>query len=387
MSAAPNEESMTLHDRRLRILYLMPGDWDWAKQRPHYLAEELALHHDVDVVYPIVRNRRALAGNPRPKRLTFHRYMHLPFRFRMPFIYVLDRGFVQLQMRVILRSVHPDIAWLGFPELVQYLPPGFSVPLIYDCMDDALSVPELQKQSRRLAAAERSLVEKAVVVVASSNDLLRKLQERYGIGAKTVLIRNAYGGSVMCRSGQAGYREEDGVIRLGYVGISSKVDKDLVSTVLRALPGAVLHMIGPGACVFDQDVADGIVVHGAVSHDRLADMVGSLDVLVAPMILGELTRSSDPVKLYDYVNFDKPIVCVRYPEVEWFSPFVDFYSTAEEFVETVVRMARDGFRPKYTEEQRLQFLEENSWAKRAEVMEDVLDGLMASTVPSRGTHG
>jgi teichuronic acid biosynthesis glycosyltransferase TuaH len=378
---------MTSHDRRLRILYLMPGDWDWAKQRPHYLAEELALHHDVDVVYPIVRNRRALAGNPRPKRLTFHRYMHLPFRFRMPFIYALDRGFVQLQMRLILRSVHPDIAWLGFPELVQYLPPGFSAPLIYDCMDDALSVPELRRQSRRLAAAERSLVEKAVVVVVSSNDLLRKLQERYGIGAKTVLIRNAYGGSVMSRSGQAGRHQEDGVIRLGYVGISSKVDKGLVSAVLRALPGAVLHAIGPGAYVFDQDVVGRVVVHGPVSHDQLADMVGPLDVLIAPMKMGELTRSSDPVKLYDYVNFDKPIVCVRYPEVEWLSPFVDFYSTAEEFVETVRRMARDGFQPKYTEDQRLQFLADNSWAQRAKTVEGVLRGLKVPTEPSRGNHG
>lgn len=387
MSAAPNEETMTSHDRRLRILYLMPGDWDWAKQRPHYLAEELALHHDVDVVYPIVRNRGALAGNPRPKRLTFHWYMHLPFRFRMPFIYALDRGFVRLQMRVILRRVHPDIAWLGFPELVQYLPAGFSTPLIYDCMDDALAISDLQKQAKRLAAAERSLAEKAVVVVASSDDLLRKLQERYGIGAKTVLIRNAYGGSIMCRPGQPGRREEDGVIRLGYVGISSKVDEDLVSAVLRVLPGAVLHMIGPGACLFDQDVAGRVVVHGPVSHDQLADMVGPLDVLIAPMKLGELTRSSDPVKLYDYVNFDKPIVCVRYPEVDWFSPFVDFYRTPEEFVEIVVRMSRDGFRPKYAEDQRLQFLADNSWTQRVKTVEEVLQGLKVPIASSRGTHG
>ncbi len=378
---------MTSHDRRLRILYLMPGDWDWAKQRPHYLAEELALHHDVDVVYPIVRNRRALAGNPRPDRLTFHQYMHLPFRFRMPFIYVLDRAFVQLQMRFILRLVHADIAWLGFPELVQYLPPGFSAPLIYDCMDDALSVPELQKQSTRLAAAEQSLAEKAIVVVVSSNDLRRKLQERYGIGAKTVLIRNAYGGSVLYPSGHGGRHREDGVIRLGYVGISSKVDTDLVSAVLRVLPGAVLHAIGPGAYVFDQDVVERVVVHGPVPHEQLADMVGPLDILIAPMKLGELTRSSDLVKLYDYINFDKPIVCVRYPEVEWFGPFVDFYSTAEEFVETVMRMARDGFRRKYTEEQRLAFLAENSWAQRAEIVEGVVRGVLKSTVSSRGTHG
>lgn len=378
---------MTSHDRRLRILYLMPGDWDWAKQRPHYLAEELALRHEVDVVYPIVRNRRSLAGNPRPKRLTFHWYVHLPFRFRMSFIYGLDRCFVRAQMRLILRRVHPDLAWLGFPELAQYLPAGFSVPLVYDCMDDALSVPELQKQWKRLAAAEQLLVEKAAVVLVSSSDLRRKLQERYRTGAKTVLIRNAYGGSVLSPPSQARRGEGDGFIRLGYVGISSKVDENVASSVLRALPNSVLHLIGPGAYTFSEDVVGRVVMHGPVSHDRLADLVEPLDILIAPLKLGELTRSSDPVKLYDYINFDKPIACVRYPEVEWFSPFVDLYDTAEELAEIIRGMASHGFRPRYTEEQRLAFLEENSWTKRAEVVEEVLDNLMMSSAPSRGTYG
>jgi len=378
---------MMTADRHLRILYFMPGDWDWAKQRPHYLAEELASRHEVNVVYPIVRNRRSLAGNPRPKSLTFHWYVHIPFRFRIPFIYGLDRRVVRAQVRLIVRRVRPDLVWLGFPELVQYLPAGLSVSLVYDCMDDALSVPELQKQRTRLAAAERLLVDKAAVVLVSSNDLHRKLHERYHIGAKTVLIRNAYGGSVLPPPCDAQRGDDDRVIRLGYVGVSSIVDECVLSAVLHMLPNAVLHLIGPGAYAFSEDMRGRVVMHGPVSHDRLAGVVEPLDILVAPLKLGELVRSADPVKLYEYINFDKPIACVRYPEVEWFSPFVDFYDTAEELVEIIRGIACHGFRPKYTEEQRLQFLAENSWAERVKVVEDVLHGLMVSNAPSRGTHG
>ena len=87
--------------------------------------------------------------------------------------------------------------------------------------------------------------------------------------------------------------------------------------------------------------------------------------------------SVDPVKLYEYVYFGKPIVSVWYPEIARFEPFVEFYRTADELVEVLKRVSTEGYCRKYTERQRLQFLAENSWDRRAEAVRDILRGLLS----------
>ena len=47
-----------------------------------------------------------------------------------------------------------------------------------------------------------------------------------------------------------------------------------------------------------------------------------------PFILNELIESVDPVKLYEYINFEKNIICIKYDEILRFKDFVYFYNTA-----------------------------------------------------------
>jgi len=84
-----------------------------------------------------------------------------------------------------------------------------------------------------------------------------------------------------------------------------------------------------------------------------------------PFEVNDIVRSVDPVKLYEYIWLGKPILCVRYPEIERFDPFVLFYRTQEEYKQQLEAvMAKEKI--KYSNEQAACFLAENNWEKRAE---------------------
>ena len=45
--------------KRKKILYIMHVDWNWIKQRPHFIAEELTTWYDIKVVYPHAKHHKS----------------------------------------------------------------------------------------------------------------------------------------------------------------------------------------------------------------------------------------------------------------------------------------------------------------------------------------
>ena len=70
-------------------------------------------------------------------------------------------------------------------------------------------------------------------------------------------------------------------------------------------------------------------------------------------------------KMYEYINFGKDIVCVRYPEVERFGDYAELYNGADEYCAAIEAiMVRP--RRKYSDGQRMKMLEESSWHSRVQ---------------------
>jgi len=372
-------------DKRLRILYFLYIPWNWVRARPQYMAEALrdqGFH--VTVVSPLVWRREVLTDGEAFDGLQVH-YRFLPFRFRLRFIYAANRLLLRIWFAFIVRRVQHDVLWIPFPELMDYLPPDLDGLVVYDCMDDALAFGQLAMVRKRLSILESKTVDRADVVFVSSQSLAEKIRERTHTAGKTVLVHNAFGGAVLPRAGMTGPMTAE-QIRIGYVGNLVTLDHDAIWTTLRELPDIAYDMIGPMEVDMSTWQNPRVTFHGLVAHDELVRAVKDDQCLVMPYVTNERVLSADSMKLYDYVNLGKPIVSVWYPEIERFRPFVEFYKTPDELVVVLRELIVKGFPRKYTEEQRIAFLTENSWAERAKVVEDVLQGLIMSTAPSRGRH-
>lgn len=359
---------------RQRIVYIMNVDWDWVKQRPHFLAQHLSRSHDVVVLYPYFWRRNHLVKNERDG-VRLYPFFRFPFSGRSAFIVKLNIYLLRMMASAYLKWRQPDIVWISSPELFEYLPKRLSTRLIYDCMDDVLAFPSNASRRDLLAANEKELINACSHVFCSSGSLRDKLCARAGHPERYTVVNNAFEPSAfLYLSANAETKKKEGPFVLGYVGtISSWIDFDAMNEIVNAFPSVEIHLMGPienlGMLAPQHDR---IIYLGAVGHGDLQMRVGEFDALMMPFHVTELIQSVDPVKLYEYVFFNKPIVSVRYPEIERFSDFVDFYTNYEELISIINRYLSGDFKKKYSENERVQFIASNTWSNRVNSIEGKL---------------
>lgn len=353
-----------------RMLYLCPVDWRWIKQRPQFLAEELAKDFSMHVMYPFA-NKRSTLQRKQPSPVSPHPWFTLPaLGGRVPGIAKVNSLLFRLQTRLRLRLFRPGYLWVSMPWQLDAIPESYRGCVVYDCMDDYPAITMDKAGREKLIAQERRLVERADVIFASSENLMRELQKRYGIAAERMtLLRNGY---------HAGWnaapemRQPDGTLRIGYFGtIGRWFDFPLLLESLNRFPQIEYHLFGPAEKGMQIPQHERIRLHGVLPHAQIPERASELDVLMMPFQLSDIVRSVDPVKLYEYLFLQRNILCVRYPEIERYEPFVCFYETQEECMNQIQRLLQDNRRI-YTEESAQAFLQSNSWTCRERIAAEQL---------------
>lgn len=354
-------------------------DWDFIWQRPHELAKQLAKEYRVQVVFAWGRHRGAMKHNDR-SGLALRPFLQLPLRQQSRLLADINGLLLRFLFRVMIWSSHPDIIWLTSPEQVEYIPSGYHGKVVYDCMDDALAFPQPAAFIGRMRRDETMLVARSDLVLTSSAYLGVKLSERYGTHLRTRLIRNGCSSSNHSATNETS-RGADRLWHLGYIGTLANVDVEAISELLKSVPDVRLDLVGPGTGWAGATDCSRLQLLGTLEHEGLWKFASTCCCLIAPFPRTTLTQGVDPVKLYEYVSWGKPIVALRYPEIERFSNFVEFYASPRELVRVVSKMCSQGFVRKYSEEQRRIFLSENTWDIRGQQVRQELRDLL------RGTDG
>ncbi len=357
--------------RRLRLLVLMHVDWNWIRQRPQAIAEELAARPELDVRVAYLPNwrRRDLAGRPsRVRRVPVPRFPYERFGLVRQLNAVLGRLFVT----ALARAWRPDATLITFPTLVRLLPGSATRGgLLYDCMDLATGFARSDAERVALARAEDEVLAAAAFVFTSSQYLADSIRARARATLPVVLVRNGYDGAL---ERVAGATPGD-TLRLGYFGtVSSWFDAALVRDVLASNCDVEIHLWGP--VVEQPPKMDRLVLHGPVPHDRLPGLAASVQALVMPFTVSDLILGVDPVKLYEYVAFGRPIISVWYPELEPFRGLVHFYSTPDELRRVLARLREDAAAMAPDPEAARQFLVSSTWQSRAAEMTQSISSMV-----------
>jgi teichuronic acid biosynthesis glycosyltransferase TuaH len=350
-----------------KILYMMHVDWDWIKQRPHFIAEKLGKTFDVSVFFSYSRKREGLTVNP--TNISRSPIIPLPMK-KYKLIKLLNDAIQKVYFTYVLKKEKPSFIWITHPSLYSYLPEELlkKHKVIYDCMDDVLEFNYPENVKADFKEAEEKLLQEADTVFVSSEYLKQKIILRGCNKEKTVLVRNGYKGDIIKPTPDR--QTEKNTFRLAYVGtISDWVNFDLILSSLDEIKDIEYHFFGPIDCEVPKH--DRIIFRGSVKHDELYDHIKDFDSLIMPFMVNELILSVDPVKLYEYVNFNKNIITVFYEEVRRFDDFVYFYQNSEEFINNIKNLKSENTL-KYTEAQREQFLKENTWDQRVKQISNVL---------------
>ena len=351
---------------RRKLLYLMHVDWNWIKQRPQYIEEELEREFDVKIICP--RNYRLKEYHDKENIKVFYT---IPFIRRIPGLWKIDLFRKKRLIYSIVKRFKPDVIYMTSPGFAECIPEYYKGRVVYDCMDDMLSFSNKKERIERVKSRELTAVTKADLILVSSERLKRLISERYSIDKdKLLLVRNGYNGVIADVSVPA----RKPLYTLCYFGtISHWFNFEFILKSLEEFNDIEYLLIGPVEGGTPIPSHERIIIKPPVKHDKLQEETKLADAFIMPFKINDLILSVDPVKLYEYINFGKNILCVEYPEIERFSPFVYFYSSYDSYVDQIKKL-KSSDKVKYKNKERIEFLNMNSWQQRAESIVDALKG-------------
>jgi len=251
---------------------------------------------------------------------------------------------------------------------VDTIPNDYKGIVIYDCMDNHPAFVNDERQMEIIIRQEENLIKKANLVLVSSNHLIDILKSRYGneIEEKINLVRNGYNGAILDQAKTVSEKKHK-LYTFAYFGtISTWFNFDYILRSLEECADIQYELFGPLAGV-QIPKHERIHYHGTIEHEKLLENIKDADCLIMPFLINEIIEAVDPVKLYEYINFNKNILTCRYEEIERFEPFVYFYTGYDEFIKQILNLKKSND-VKYSNDDRETFLRENSWKCRVDTI-------------------
>lgn len=362
------------------IVYLMNLEWNgMVKARPHFIAEELFKEkgYKIILVNHFRYSRKGYQRRDTPVPL--YQLRGIPRMDRYGRMRCINNVIKKVLLSRILKKHRPDYIYLTHPLQYDYLPKYYRARLVYDCMDDYHGLARERYRKYVLVRNERRISREAEYLIFSSAFLKKQFIRRYGLrkGTKTRVVRNAFDGKIYERDRhkEGRRKEKEGKLTLCYVGtISHWFDFSMVQESLRRFPEIEYLFVGLLREHVHIPEDPRIRYLGTVGHEELSRVTEDVDCFVMPFLLSDAIRAVDPIKLYEYINFGRNILCVAYEEVERFKDFVLFYNTAEEYCAHIEGLLRDRT-CRYTQESRVAFLRRNTWQSRKEEIVSLLDNI------------
>lgn len=359
------------------ILYFSPIAYDFLKQRPQYLAEYLSCQHEVYYIEPTISwIKYALKGGTTFRRRqfdvskNFHVYK-LDGRFTLHHSadYFDPAELNQISERFQLRKLvqRADLIWIGYAGWYQTL---YRLcrgkKIVYDKMDDNVALTEHFLMKKTLQKSEARLQQDSCRIYVSARQLIGRDPE---IQKKTVLVPNAVSESFY--DAKTAGRDSNHTGRIfGYVGVIGHwFDIQAIRTILEADLQNRVVLVGPNYCGKIEHPR--VTYYGTVTKDEVPEVIAGFDVCIYPFKQDGLLDTINPVKIYEYLAVNKPVIAVESAETRLLAKQKGVYCYRD--YEMLQVLSKQTLNAPFAEEtQRRQFISDNCWDARGQIVEKYL---------------
>jgi GT2 family glycosyltransferase/glycosyltransferase involved in cell wall biosynthesis len=295
-------------------------EWNFRVQRPQHLSSCLAGMGN-RVFYISIKFNELVSGGPKfmisgePAEGVFEITLHC--RPPSPVIYT---GFENPdQVAELADAVSSMIGALGLrsPVCILQLPSWYpvvqgipGVTLIFDCLDHLAGFNGV---APRVVELEHTLVKEADGVIVTSDFL----GEIVGRTRSFDTIRNGVDMKYFSRPPETVWQPPGSPV-IGYYGaISDWFDMELVVHCARRHPKWQFVLIGAvdGCDIAEAALLPNVTFLGEKPYDELTHYLYAFDVCLIPFKVVDLTRATNPVKVYEYLCAGKPVVATDLPEL------------------------------------------------------------------------
>lgn len=356
------------------IVYFSPIAYDELKQRPQYIAEGLSEKHHVYYVEPTIRLTSCLLGhgkeykgrkyniNPNLEVIRCDGTLVLPFRWNV-YDYLSLNGLAE---RVYLKKVveQADLLIVGFEGWMNVLTWVKDKKIIYDKMDDNVQLSLSNEVKCYLKRCEEKLLNKVTGMFVTAEKFYHDYQKRI----KNVhLIPN--GVNLECDNLVSEPKRENKKV-YGYVGmIADWFDMEVIKEISK-IDDSQIVLVGP--CNIEPFEAENVRYTGKVPKTQVAEMIQSFDVCLYPFKKTELLDTINPVKIYEYLALNKPVIAVDSLEMRKFGKLVYRYEGIEDLWD-LCNSELD--KPFCNETECMKFVDANSWNNRVKQILRIVEDL------------
>ena len=244
---------------------------------------------------------------------------------------------------------------------------------VYYCIDELKGYREVD--SAMLDDMERDLLAKADCVVCCSRELVEKKRSFnphvYYVphGVDWALFRQTLDGTQEIPEDIA--RVPRPII--GFYGFISEdwIDFDLLNEMAAQHPEWSIVLIGRTKLDLTAVLKhDNIHFLGVRPFEQLPTYNRAFDVATIPFVINELTESSNPLKLFEYLASGLPVVSVDIPEVAAFGENVKVARDHREFITMVEQaLTENGTDERY---RRSELVRNETWQNRLEILSGII---------------
>lgn len=355
-----------LRYKKNKVRYITDVYWKWIKQRPHFMAFALANNN-----YNVVYSNIIINGTNYPDYKVVEND-NKNILLKDIYINTNSNHFKNLKRNVLSFFMNYDVIIITHPLLI----PHFNLfliklkgtKIIYDCMDFyEYYIPENMFSYYKLH--EKQLVLNSDLITASSEKLLGDLLIYKP--KKTMLIRNGYDASTFneYNSKRFNFKKKNAV----YIGcIDWYFDFDIIYQYAKKRKDFNFYIIGPvigdAKDIINNNKYANIHFLGPVEHERVPQAIKEADVLILPFKIEKIIERVDPIKLYEYLYFNKKIICSYWDELERFKDVVLFYNNYQSFEKLL-----DNYKDYNIDKKKIKhIIKESSWDNR---LNPLIEGL------------
>jgi hypothetical protein len=294
---------------------------------------------------------------------------------------------MQVRLMLALRRWQPDVCWAFHPMGYGTARAAKPKRLIYYCVDDHAANPGVDAHAIR--NLEEMLVEEAHLTIATGEPLARRLRAT----ARRLEVLPNVADTELFRSDvtamQHGTLEAIDAVprpRLGYLGnlASYKIDLSLLEEIARLRPHWSVVLVGPrdqgdvAGKVSGFEAPPNMHFFGEVPHAAAPAVIDEFDVCLLPASRHDVMQASFPLKFFEYLLRERPVVGRELPALEPFAELYRHADTAEEFVEVAEDLlsAPDPAARARAREAALGV----GWTRRTEELEEIRAELLSDVV-------
>lgn len=360
-----------------KVFYQSNIAWSWIKQRPQFMAESLQQFYDVNVFVKKEYKKETVRCNNTD--IFIQEMFRLPFN-RFCFIRKINE---LLLCKELNKNIYGyDIVYFTDSSYIKENIKKINDQIwVYDCMDDIAEFPNVKENKRlrdQLIEREGSLIKKCDLVSFTSKFLMYKVLERNKLtyNDKYVVINNAVSDDLIKEnyiiSEEKINHKLDNNINVTYIGtISEWFDFDLLINCLNKYDNVSFNLYGPTDVKIPKHA--NIIWHGPIEYKQIKTVMSLADALMMPFKLNELVKAVNPVKLYEYIMMNKPVISIGYDETEKFGEYIYRYYSQEEFNSLIFKLLNKKLFVKKKHSEITNFILDNTWKQRAKMIKRFID--------------